>query len=189
MNPSTRLFVVAAAFFVSIFALSMLSFAAPADVKHQFVGAAKCKLCHTSEKVGQQYPKWKESKHAKAFEALGTPEAKEAGKKVGVDDPQKSEKCLKCHVTGYNAPADQLGEKYDKAEGVSCESCHGAGGDYWKKETMKDIRDKKLDGATVGLTKPDEARCKECHNPESPSYKEFKFEEFHKKIEHLMPKQ
>lgn len=188
MNSTTRLLVVAAAFLVSMFALSMISFAAPDDVKHQFVGASKCKLCHSAEKVGAQYVKWKDSKHAHAYEVLGTPEAKATGAKAGVADPQTSEKCLKCHVTGYNATADMCGEKYDKTEGITCESCHGAGGDYWKKQTMQDIRDKKIDGATVGLVKPDEAKCRTCHNPDSPQYKEFKFDEFHKKIEHLIPK-
>lgn len=188
MNSTTRLLVVAVAFLVSLFALSIMSFAAPEDLKHQFVGASKCKLCHSAEKVGAQYAKWHDSKHAKAFEMLGTPEAKAVGAKVGVPDPQGSEKCIKCHVTAYNIPAAELGEKYDKTEGVTCESCHGAGGDYWKKQTMQDIRDKKIDGATVGLSKPDEAKCKTCHNPESPSYKEFKYDEYHKKIEHLIPK-
>jgi hypothetical protein len=187
MNHTARMFVVSAALFLSLVALSALAFAADAP-KHQFVGAAKCKLCHSAEKVGSQYPKWKDSKHAHAYETLASAESKEAGKKVGVDDPQTSPKCLKCHVTGYDATADMCGEKYDKTEGITCESCHGAGGDYWKKQTMQDIHDKKLDGATVGLLKPDEAKCKTCHNPESPFFKEFKYDEFHAKIVHLIPK-
>lgn len=188
MNTATRLFGVAAALLVSLFALSMLAVAAPADAVHQYVGASKCKMCHNSDKSGKQYDKWKDSKHAKAYDVLATPAALEAGKKAGVAEPQKDPKCLKCHVTGYGAPATQLGEKYDMKEGVTCEACHGAGGDYWKKATMEDIRAKKIDGATVGLAKPTEEACKKCHNPESPSYKEFKYEEFHSKIVHMIPK-
>jgi hypothetical protein len=81
-----------------------------------------------------------------------------------------------------------LGEKYKKEDGVSCESCHGAGGDYWTKQVMTDITAKKIDGATVGLVKPDEATCKKCHNEESPTFAGFNFEEMSKKIAHPMPK-
>ena len=188
MNTSARLFGVAAALLVSLFALSMLAVAAP-DATHQYIGASKCKMCHNSDKSGKQFDKWKDSKHSKAFDVLATPAALEAGKKSGVTEPQKDPKCLKCHVTGYGAPATQLGEKYDAKEGVTCEACHGAGGDYWKKETMEKCRKKEIDGTTVGLVaKPTEDACKKCHNPESPSYKEFKFDEYHSKIVHLIPK-
>ena len=29
-----------------------------------YVGAAKCKICHKTEKQGKQYPIWEEGKHA-----------------------------------------------------------------------------------------------------------------------------
>jgi len=154
---------------------------------HSFVGARKCLTCHNTAKSGYQYKIWKESRHAQAYQTLATDKAKEYGKARGVDDPQKADACLKCHVTGYTAPASLKTEKYSIEDGVSCESCHGAGGDYWKKETMTAIRQKKLDGKTVGLTIPDEALCRTCHNPESPGYKEFTFSEYHAKIVHKIP--
>ncbi len=46
----------------------------------------------------------------------------------------------------------------------------------------------KVKGNTLGLVKPTEKECIKCHNSESPSYKEFKFAEAWKKIEHNMPK-
>src|SRR3990167_2574658 len=45
--------------------------------EHEFVGAKKCSLCHKKPEQGEQYQKWLESKHAKAFETLGTPASKE----------------------------------------------------------------------------------------------------------------
>lgn len=153
----------------------------------EFVGAGKCKTCHKSEKQGKQYPIWQESKHAKAYETLASDEAKAIAAEKGIDNPQAAGECLKCHIDAYGVDASLLGKKYAKEEGVSCESCHGAGGDYWKKATMTAITAGELDGATVGLIKPTEKTCKKCHNEESPSYKPFNYEEMYAKIAHPVP--
>lgn len=158
------------------------------DAKHQFIGTSKCKMCHNTEKSGQQYKKWQESKHAQAYKTLGSEKAKKVAKAKGIEDPQKADACLKCHVAGYSAPAELKGEKYSKEEGVTCESCHGAASDYWKKEVMQAAYDKKIDPATVGLRVPVEADCKSCHNSESPFYKEFNFAAAKEKIAHKIPK-
>jgi hypothetical protein len=42
-----------------------------------YVGSAKCKMCHKSEKQGEQFPQWEARKHSKSFTALSTDEAKE----------------------------------------------------------------------------------------------------------------
>jgi len=152
--------------------------------EHVFVGAQKCKMCHKSEAAGAQYQKWADSKHAKAYETLGTEEAKKIAADKGLGDPQKEDACLKCHVTGHGAKPELLGEKYSITEGVSCESCHGAGGDYWKMSVMKD----KAAAVAAGLVLPDEKTCKGCHNEESPTYKEFDFKTFAAKIAHPKPK-
>lgn len=154
---------------------------------HMFVGATKCALCHKKPEQGAQYVKWQESKHAKAFATLGTPEAKEVGKKLGVADPQKDAKCLSCHVTGYGAAAALLGPKYDATEGVTCESCHGAGGDYMKKATMEGVIMGTIQPASVGLIMPDQKTCEGCHNAKSPSFKEFNFEKAKAEIAHALP--
>jgi len=154
---------------------------------HVFVGATKCATCHKTAAQGEQYVKWQASEHAKAFATLATPEAKELGKKLGVEDPQKDAKCLKCHVTGYGAAAALHGPKYDPAEGVGCESCHGAGGDYIKKATMEGVTGGTITAASVGLVIPDEKTCKGCHNEESPSYKGFDFAKMSEKIAHPLP--
>lgn len=152
--------------------------------KHKFMGVANCKMCHQKKEDGEQFKQWKESKHAKAYETLASDKAKEIAKKKGIDDPQKSPQCLKCHTTGHGASAELFDKKFVLADGVQCESCHGAGGDYWKKEVMKD-REKSI---ANGLILPDEKMCKTCHNQESPTYEEFKFDEFLKKVQHPKPK-
>jgi hypothetical protein len=148
-----------------------LALPALADGTHKYVGAEMCKMCHNAAAKGAQYTKWTEAKHSKAYGALASEEAKKMAQAKGIADPQKAPDCLKCHVTGHGAPADQLTDKYKVEDGVECESCHGPGGDYWQMAVMKDP----AKAAAAGLLTPDEATCKKCHNPESPSFKSFDY--------------
>jgi hypothetical protein len=180
---------------LSLFLLSVLTIAqekaapaqekaAPAKVVHKYVGAAKCKMCHNSPTKGEQFKKWSDSKHAKAYETLASQEAIEVGKKLGVDAPQKSDKCLVCHVTGYAAPAEAKDAAFSQTEGVGCEVCHGPGSDY---KDMKIMKDSKA-AVAAGLMVPDEATCKGCHNQKSPTFKTFVFADAYKIIAHPIPK-
>ena len=129
-----------------------------------YVGAAKCRLCHGTDRVGNQYHLWAESKHAQSFETLGSDKAKAMAKKRGIADPQKAPECLPCHVTGYGAPAERYGPSYSQAEGVTCESCHGAGSGYSKISIMQGIRHGTLKAEDYGLVLPDKTACARCHN-------------------------
>ncbi|MGB3863249.1 MAG: multiheme c-type cytochrome, partial [Candidatus Aminicenantaceae bacterium] len=75
-----------------------------------YVGAAKCKMCHKSEKQGQQFILWEARKHSKSFSALTSEDAKA----LAADAPDNPE-CLKCH-----APLAQKAPEL-KEEGVTCE--------------------------------------------------------------------
>jgi hypothetical protein len=150
---------------------------------HAYVGAEKCKMCHNSPAKGAQFTKWTESKHSKAFATLAGEEAKKFAAAKGIADPQKDAQCLRCHVTGTGAPADKLTDKYKAADGVTCESCHGPGGDYWKMDVMKDL----AKATAAGLVMPNEATCTTCHNSESPTFKGFDFAAMKEKIAHPNP--
>ena len=152
-----------------------------------FIGAEKCKICHKTPKQGEQYPIWLKGPHAKAYEILAGEEAKAIAKERGIEDPQSAAECLKCHVTAHGVDEKYLGPKYNISEGVSCESCHGAGQDYSKRKTMIAIFEGEIDPASVGLIKPDEKVCVQCHNKESPTHKEFAFDQMAKKIAHPIP--
>ena len=173
---------------IAAFAL-LVSVSIAQDGKFKYEGAKQCKMCHNSAKKGAQFKKWSEARHSQAFATLASAEAKKIAKEKGIADPQKSDACLKCHVTGHGQPAANFGAKFKvEEEGVGCEACHGPGSEYKKMKVMKDINTGKVKGETVGMVAPTEKVCVTCHNSESPTYKEFKFAEFMAKIDHSMPK-
>lgn len=174
---------------VLVFGTVVLCGSTPADADKDltFVGVNKCKMCHKKEKSGNQFGIWSETAHAKAFETLASDKAKAEGAKQGIDDPQAAPECLKCHVTAFSVMDDLENQKITMEEGISCESCHGAGSGYYKKKTMAAIRAEELDGEPLGLVMPTEAVCVRCHNDESPFYKDFDFDGFAEKIAHPVP--
>jgi hypothetical protein len=151
---------------------------------HHYVGVSKCAMCHKSKARGDQYGQWQETAHAKAYVNLAGDAAKAAGKKLGVDDPQKSPKCLKCHVTAYGVDKELIASSFKMEDGVQCEACHGPGSDYMKLSVMKD----KEKAMAAGLVIPGKELCVTCHNEESPTFVKFDFDKMYPKIAHPIPK-
>jgi hypothetical protein len=181
---------------VVAFSAALLLGAGAASAKdHQYVGVKKCKTCHKKEAIGNQYGKWMDAEHSKAYDTLASEDAKKLAAKKGIDDPQKAGECLKCHVTAYDVAPALVAKKFDVTKGVQCESCHGAGKDYRKKKIMVDQEKSKARGLII----PDEKLCLECHNDESPSWDPskytlangskagFDFEQAKEKIAHPVP--
>src|SRR5512133_2111923 len=111
--------------FLSLALVCGLFLAVPANAQtKEYIGAAKCKMCHNKPPQGEQYNKWAASPHAKAMQSLKGDEAK---------DP----KCLKCHSTAAGLKLSDT-QTITIAEGVSCESCHGPGSLYKSPTIMKD---------------------------------------------------
>ncbi|PIW69341.1 MAG: cytochrome C554 [Ignavibacteriales bacterium CG12_big_fil_rev_8_21_14_0_65_30_8] len=178
--------------------LLVVMFVAPAilaqetDVKHIFVGAKTCGMCHKSEKQGKQLDIWKTSAHSKAYETLKTAEADSIAKAKGLStNAILSEACLKCHVSGYNINANLKSEKFNMEDGVQCETCHGAGSDYKSTKIMKDEKQAVANGLKLFNTEEERvALCKGCHNSESPTFDTCKtdFAKMWIKIKHDIPK-
>jgi hypothetical protein len=137
----------------------------------KYVGMSKCKMCHKSEKSGKQYSIWEAGPHANAYKLLASEEAKAAAKKLGIDDPQKSGKCLKCHSTAYNWTEAVATDQVAVEDGVTCQSCHGPGADYKSKSVMED-REKCIEN---GMIYPATKSCKLCHNDTSPTWKNDRY--------------
>ncbi len=188
--------------------LLLLTFAITTLIADDFdyVGTKKCSKCHKSKKKGAQYKKWQEGPHAGAFESLKSEKALATAKEEGITgNPWEAPECLKCHTTGFgdggytHMDAAFWDEKTEEGkptkavkrmaalQSVGCEACHGPGSKYKSKKKMKAIYEGTMDGAALGLWTPDEKVCSTCHNEESPTYKEFVFEERIKDVQHPFP--
>ena len=163
--------------------------------KNRYIGASKCKNCHSSDVSGNQYAKWSEAKHAKAYETLGTEAAKKVAAAQGIDDPQTAPECLNCHTTAFG---DEKNHKrgFDVKAGVQCESCHGPGEQHMKarfkaaameEEDAEQTRKVLPEGEIkLGITLQ---ACLECHDVDkSETAKPFCFRTRWKKIMHLDPR-
>jgi hypothetical protein len=145
-----------------------------------YVGADKCKVCHKSEKQGQQYPLWEAQKHSKSFQALTSDKAKEIAQSAGVENPAEDAKCLNCHGP-LHAKAPEL-----KGEGVTCEVCHGPGSEYKKISIMKDHAEAVKNGlADYGSPDDIKKKCLSCH--ENAHETTFDFEASWEKVKHPRP--
>ena len=144
----------------------------------KYVGTKSCRMCHKKESSGNQYGKWQEGPHSKTIAVLGTDEAKAVAKKLGIEDPQKSGKCLKCHSTAYNWTETVQTDKVAVEDGVTCESCHGPGKDYKSKTVMQD----KKKCIENGMIYPATKSCTKCHNDTSPTWKDDRYTKDGKKV-------
>lgn len=153
----------------------------------EYIGAKKCMICHKNERRGNQWGKWLEGPHSNAYETLKSEHSKEIANEMGIEDPTKADKCLKCHVTAYNEPASKKQESFDPTEGVGCEACHGPGSIYKSMRIMKALYEGTQDPEEVAFKHGDAETCLGCHNEESPTYKPFDYEEDWAKISHNFP--
>jgi cytochrome c553 len=166
----------------------------------KYIGLTVCNTCHKVEKVGNQVGRWKTGPHSRSFEILGTPEARAVAARLGINNPQSSGKCLKCHSTAYNWTEQIQTTTIKPEEGVVCESCHGPARNYVPRTTeeltmMEPLGRSKLaelfnpftpaakacytiitmedrqKAIRAGLVYPAFKSCTRCHNPESPTWK------------------
>jgi len=145
-----------------------------------YVGAQKCAMCHKSAAQGRQFVIWQDSRHSKSFEVLGSPKAAEAAKSMGVDKPAEASQCLKCHAPLFDR-APEI-----KAEGVSCEACHGPGSAYRKLPVMQDRAKAVANGLIVhDGAEAVKALCLKCH--ENAHGIKFDFDSSWAKIKHPIP--
>ena len=170
--------------------MGVLAVTAQEAAAPHYIGAAACGKCHKSATAGEQLGKWQASDHAQAYATLVTEAAAAVAKKAGIQGPaQAAPECLRCHVTAYGVDATLIDTGteakpgFQVADGVQCESCHGAGSEYKSRKVMKD----QAAAVAAGLVIPTAATCTTCHNAESPTFTAFNFEEMAKKIAHAKP--
>lgn len=155
--------------------------------EHAYVGAAKCRTCHKKALIGNQYGYWLErDPHRNAWETLESPESIALAKAQGIEGPPtQAGECLHCHQTGFGLSPARFAYRLAPEDGVQCESCHGPGRDYRKKKIMSDPERSASEGLWPAGDDP--AICTACHNPESPTFRGFDFEEAKAQIAHPIP--
>jgi hypothetical protein len=124
-----------------------------------FIGAEKCGACHQAE-----YQQWLTTGHATALARLPKPKQADAT-------------CRSCHTMSPANDDPQLA-------GVQCESCHGPGKFYAPRFVMKDPELAKL----LSLQAVTEDQCAPCHAKDTPSVRDFKFEDAIALVRHKPPK-
>lgn len=141
-----------------------------------FAGVEKCAKCHK-----KAFAKWKDTKHAHAFETL------EHGRGETDWIPRTFDpECLACHVVGWQ-PQEALRFKSGFVDlqttphlaGQQCENCHGPAGEHvkleeeWKKAQVASLEAKvnaQRDAMHVDLSTADQM-CRKCHDGDnSPKY-------------------
>lgn len=154
----------------------------------KYVGVSKCQTCHKSEAQGKQFDIWQASKHSQAWKNLQTDAADKIAKDKGfTTKAAETPQCVKCHVLGMDIVPDALADSFSKEDGVQCETCHGPGSEYKAMSIMKD-KQKAIENGMNPITDIN-ALCVSCHNPESPTFQGFNFDEMWAKIKHYKPKQ
>jgi YVTN family beta-propeller protein len=126
----------------------------------RYVGVMGCSICHAGPEAGYQFSRWRLTGHARAFGSLATTVGYAIARAEGVEgDPQESDRCLRCHVTGGGLPEDRFLEGFDRTDGVQCESCHGAGSVHASEsiDTPQGVHETKLAEVT-------EQTCIPCHD-------------------------
>ena len=112
--------------------------AVDAIAAHKHMGVASCSnsVCHgasqpfrDSDVAQNEFAIWQEfDPHAKAYQVLTQPRSQSIARKLGLGDATKATVCLDCHAD--NVPATDRGERFQIADGVGCEACHG-GAELW----------------------------------------------------------
>jgi len=146
----------------------------PVAAERNFVGAEKCKVCHGKELMGDQHSAWRVGPHGLAFKSLSSVRASEIAQRMGLSTPASaSPECLRCHSTADRIDQARAVYEVKREDGVQCESCHGPGHEYRKKNIMSDRKE----SAAAGLWRADRdaSICASCHNAESPTFDENRY--------------
>ena len=135
-----------------------------ADRHPLYVGASVCAECHAGPNAGHIFSQWRASKHARAYAALWSPEAKKIAALSGIpEEPQQAAACLGCHATAYDTEEWEKEDTFFLQDGIQCESCHGPGSEYIAPDVMGEGLDREK-AMRFGLRMPGRRDCMMCHN-------------------------
>jgi len=163
---------------VPVLMVGNVTYAADTNGGAHYAGVSQCKVCHNKPSTGAQYTKWTQMKHAKAYETLKTDKAKAIAEKRGIKvAPNEAPECLKCHVTGYDVKTKSAPDNIKIEDGIQCETCHGPASNHIKDGKTLMFQPNKAGSIDLlaHLQLPTADTCKQCHNPESPTWNPEQF--------------
>jgi hypothetical protein len=142
--------------------------AADAPAKHLGVVTCSGSTCHGAAKplseskvMQNEFITWhREDHHARAYRSLIGEQGQKIAKNLGLESAANAPECLTCH-TNY-APAEQRGKRYNVADGVACEACHGPASKWLGMHVTGEAS--RADNLKVGMYPTEEpvARAKLC---------------------------
>lgn len=146
----------------------------PQFAKDKHLGVPTCSgsTCHGATKpfkdspvLQNEFVTWhKEDAHSEAYKVLLEDDSKRIARNLGLKEPaHKSDLCLDCHAD--NIPSSKRGNRFQIADGVNCEACHG-GAERWLGPHIAENDHKKNVGLGLYPTEEPAARaalCLSCH--------------------------
>lgn len=135
---------------------------------HQGVATCAGSQCHGSVREFKQsnilhneYITWdRKDAHSQAYNKLFGKDFVAITDKLGLKAPHEEPVCLACHASSI--PEDRRGAKFQLADGIGCESCHGGSEDWLASHTNQQATH--ADNVANGLYPLDDivARAKLC---------------------------
>jgi hypothetical protein len=108
----------------------------------EFVGAIGCRSSSCHGGAGpkrEQFTIWStQDFHAKAFAILTDARSARIAETLGGGDARDNSRCTVCHSPFQSVAQSRLAPTAAADEGVSCESCHNAAGDWLRGHTRPD---------------------------------------------------
>lgn len=107
-----------------------------------FVGSTGCKSssCHggAGEKRSQYITWSRQDFHTKAYAVLLNARSERIAESLGIGAAESSARCTVCHSPLRFVAPSRLARTVQPNEGVSCEACHGAAGNWLRGHTRND---------------------------------------------------
>jgi len=147
----------------------------PATDARIHLGVATCAAsqCHGSaiprDATGvlqNEYITWTQADpHSKAYEVLSNEQSQRIAARLGLGNAREARECLDCHAD--NVPVARRGEKFQLADGVGCEACHG-GAERWIASHYNSGSVTRADNLAAGMYPTNAAMaraelCLSCH--------------------------
>ena len=145
----------------------------PIEMKGKFLGVETCgsSECHGSAErwrnatvLMKERLIWNTSRHASAYDSLKSKLGRRITKNLGLPNGENTKQCLSCHST--YVPNSQRGEGFSLTDGVTCESCHGPGGNFLSTHVYpSSTHEKNLSAGMTPTSEPDYRAnlCLSCH--------------------------